>query len=176
MNDNIPIEATLLSSTHPYISKHTNLLSIVISLVLIMAGVASVWFALSFDSASSTISMLLLTVGTICLLIALYRLFWRTKEKVYTQTGSAIVEGSCYWDSCDYQSLVEILEHANFKLGKNLTVKLSGNIRLDYIVSKDRRFAAVQLFRFVPYVYEPVTQVYYYMEDDAVGFVRYLMK
>lgn len=176
MNKNTHVEATLLSSAHPYISKHTNLPSIVFSLLLIMAGVALIFFALDLDCASSTVSMLLLTAGTVCLLVALYRLFWRAKEKVYTQTGSAIVEGSSYWDSCDYQPLVDILEHSNFKQGRNLTVKLSGNIRLDYIVSKDRKFAAVQLFRFVPYVYEPVTQVYYYVEDDAVGFARYLMK
>ena len=43
-----------------------------------------------------------------------------------------------------------------------------------YLISKDRQFVAVQLFHFVPYAYEPVSQVYYYVGDDAAAIARYL--
>lgn len=63
MNKNSYVEATLLTATHPHISKHTNLSSILISCVLIVCGIASVWVSLDVEEVSSTYSMLLLTLG-----------------------------------------------------------------------------------------------------------------
>jgi len=42
------------------------------------------------------------------------------------------------------------------------------------MVSKDGKFAAVQLFRFVPYTYEPISDIYYYTDADAKAFQNYL--
>lgn len=176
MNNENHIETTLLSSSLPYISRHVNIPSIIISLVLMGIGIASILFALDVEMTSPTFSMLLLSAGTVCLIFALYRLFWKSKGKVYTPTGSSVVEGSCYWDSCELQHLTAMLEQSDFKLDKHLSAKLSGNVRLDYILSKDRKFAAVQLFQFVPYVYEPVTNVFYYTEEIASNFAKYIVK
>ena len=172
MNETPHVETTLLSSAHPYISKHISCFSVFVSVALVVVGIAAIILALDLNTAPSTLSMVLLTVGTIFLLIALYRLFWRSKELVYTPTGSSISEGSCYWDVSDLQELARLLEQSDFASTAPLTVKLSGNVRLDYILSKDRKFAAVQLFRFVPYVYEPVSQVYYYTGEVAEAFVH----
>lgn len=174
MNENESVETALLSSAHPYISKHTNLYSVIVSFICIVAGVGTVLFALDVDNSSSTMSMVLLTVGTILLLFALYRLFWRSKENVYLPTGSSLVEGSCYWDSGDLKVLMKMLEHTTFDSAKRIPAKLSGTVRLDYIISKDRQFAAVQLFHFVPYIYEPASKVYYYTGNDAANLVHYL--
>ena len=51
---------------------------------------------------------------------------------------------------------------------------MSGNARLDYMVSKDGKFAAAQLYRFIPYTYEPFSRVYYYTEADSASFARRL--
>lgn len=176
MNDNKTVGAILLSSTHPYVTKHTDLFSIFISLGMMVLGIASIGFSLTMDNISSTVSMLLLTIGSICLLVSLFRLFWRSQKHVYTQTGSPLVEGSCYWDSCDLQNLLKMLEDSDFRLNRGAVTRLSGNVRLDYILSKDHKFAAVQLFQFVPYVYEPVTQIYYYTNEVAADFARHLIK
>lgn len=176
MNKNSYVEATLLTATHPHISKHTNLSSILISCVLIVCGIASVWVSLDMEEVSSTYSMLLLTLGAFCLLYAMFRLFWRSKEKVYTLTGSSIVEGSCYWDSSELQPIMKMLDHSEFKTNNNAAAKAGGNVRLDYLLSKDYKFAAVQLFQFVPYVYEPVTKVYYYTDETAANFAKYLIR
>lgn len=176
MDENNTVGTILLSSTHPYVAKHTDLFSIIVSLGIMISGIVSIGFALDMDNVSSTVSMLLLTVGSICLLVSLYRLFWRSQKHVYTQTGSPLVEGSCYWDSCDMQNLLKMLEHSDFKLTRGIVSRLSGNVRLDYILSKDHKFAAVQLFQFVPYVYEPVTRIYYYTNEIAADFARHLVK
>lgn len=176
MNDNNTVEAILLSSTQPYIVKHINPFSIIVSIGIMFLGVVSIGLALDMNVVSSTVSMVLLTVGSICLLFSLYRLFWRSQKQVYVHTGSPIVEGSCYWDSADLQNLLKMLEQSDFRLQKGMLPKLSGNVRLDYILSKDRKFAAAQLFQFIPYVYEPVTHIYYYTGENATDFARNLIK
>ena len=71
---------------------------------------------------------------------------------------------------------MKMLEDSDFRLNRGAVTRLSGNVRLDYILSKDHKFAAVQLFQFVPYVYEPVTQIYYYTNEVAADFARHLIK
>ena len=42
-----------------------------------------------------------------------------------------------------------------------------GNMRLEAVLSRDRQFAAVQLFRFVDFKYQPVTDLKTYEGHDA---------
>ena len=52
----------------------------------------------------------------------------------------------------------------------------SGNLRLDVMLSEDRKFAAVQLFQFVPYTYNPVTSVRYFTNGEAASIAAFLTK
>ena len=174
MNQISQAEATLLSATHPNLSKHTSILSILVSSFIAILGIAAIAVSLSSDDTNSTLIMSLLTLGTIFILIALYRLFWKSMEMIYLPTGSKVSEGSCYIDSCDLPEMARLVENKNFSLSSKFSFKQSGSGRLDYLISEDRQFAAVQLFRFVPYAYEPASQIYYYTGDDAAAFVRYL--
>lgn len=174
MNNDISVDSTLLSALHPQLARHMSTNSIFLSSLVALLGITFILLSVFKENFSSTINMLLLTLGTILLLVALYRFFWKSTEIVYTPSGSKICEGSCFFDSCDFEHLANTMNYRDFSLSKKVALKQSGNIRLDYLVSKDRQFAAVQLFRFVPYAYEPATEVYYYMGNDAVLFARYL--
>lgn len=173
MIKSLSVEASLLSATHPYISKHTSVYSMLVLLGMALVGVACVALSLNFDESSSTVSMVLLTLGTILILVALYRAFWKSTEIVYIPTGSTICEGSYYFDTVDLQTLKEAMTNKNFGQLR-VSFKQSGNGRLDYMASKDGKFMAVQLSQFVPYIYEPVSEIYYYMDADAQAFRDYL--
>jgi hypothetical protein len=47
---------------------------------------------------------------------------------------------------------------------------------MDVILSEDKKFAAVQLFQFVPYTYQPITSVHYFTNEDASAVVAFLSK
>ena len=47
---------------------------------------------------------------------------------------------------------------------------------MDVILSADNKFAAVQLFQFVPYTYQPVTAVHYFTNDAAAAVATFLTK
>ena len=93
---------------------------------------------------------------------------------VYTPTGSVVSMGSYYSETDVLPLLQQLIENKNFDQATRVTFKPSGNGRLDYMVSKDGQFAAVQLFRFVPYTYEPVSEIFYYTDADAKAFQNYL--
>ncbi|MCS2957445.1 hypothetical protein NXX53_10450 [Bacteroides salyersiae] len=45
---------------------------------------------------------------------------------------------------------------------------------MDYMVSQDGNFAAVQLLKYVPYAYEPASSVLHYTGEEASAFVNAL--
>lgn len=174
MNNTISADATLFSTAHPDIVKRTSLSSVILSAILCIVGAGAFATSLKMGDSSSTISMLLMAGGTILFLLAVYRLFWRSKEWVYIPTGSVAKEGSCFFDVCDLEALNDALDKKTFTSHKDVRVKTNGNVRMDYMISRDKKFAAVQLFRFVPYTYEPASSVIYYTGNDASAFVHCL--
>ena len=172
MTNFLHAEANLHSTIHPFISRRTSISSILFSLGLALLGVVSIVLSLYFDISSSTLSMVLLTIGTILILVALYRFFWKSVELIYNPTGSIIREGSYYIDSVDLQKLQKMIEKKCLDESV-VSFKQSGNGRMDYMVSKDGKFVAIQLFQFVPYTFEPFSDVYYYADADARAFQHF---
>ena len=101
-----------------------------------------------------------------------FRLFWQSYETVYRPTGSSIRSGSLYMDSAELQHIRQMVEKNDFSNPSHILCKDSGNGRLDYLMSKDGQFVAVQFFQFVPYTYEPISEKYYYTDDVAAAIAR----
>lgn len=72
--------------------------------------------------------------------------------------------------------LKEMIEKGHLTLEDGVKSEGSGNVRMDVILSQDNKFAAVQLFQFVPYTYTPVTSVHYYTGNDAATVSAFLSK
>ena len=174
MSDTVSAETILFSATHPDIVKRTSVSSVIISVILCVIGAGAFVTSLKMGDSSSTMSMVFMAGGTILFLWAVFRLFWRSKEWVYAPTNSVAKEGTCFFDVCDLQVLTEALEKKAFEAKNDVKVKTSGNVRMDYIISQDKKFVAAQLFRFIPYTYEPASSVFYFTENDADAFVHYM--
>lgn len=174
MSKTVSAGETLFSAAHPDIVKRTGVLSVLVSAVIGLIGVGAFVASLEMGDSSSTLSMLFMTGGTLLFLLAVFRLFWRSKEWVYLPTGSVAKEGACFFDVCDLQVLREALETKAFADKTDVKAKPNGNVRMDYVVTKDKKFIAAQLFRFVPYTYEPASPVFYYTGKDAGTFIHCL--
>ena len=73
-------------------------------------------------------------------------------------------------------TLKEMIEKGHLAVEDGVKREGSGNVRMDIILSQDNKFAAVQLFQFVPYTYTPVTSVHYYTGNDAATVSAFLSK
>lgn len=176
MNQKNIADSCLLSASSSCISKHISIFQIIIASLIALAGVVAIVVSLDIDDSSSILNMALLTVGTICILIALYRFFWKCKENIYIPTGSVVIGDSYYFDICEMNRLIDILEKGNFENRVGIMMKMSGNLRLDCMKSKDCSFVAVQLFHFVPYTYEPSSRVYSFTGKQALELITCLTR
>lgn len=174
MNTVISADETMFSTVHPDIEKRTSVSSVLISVIFCVIGAGAFVTSLKTGNSSSIMSMAFMTGGTILFLLAVFRLFWKSKEWVYVPTGSVAREHTCFFDECDLQALTAALENKNFEGKSKVKAKPCGNVRMDYMLSQDKHFVAVQLFRFIPYTYEPASSVFYYTGTEANAFVRCL--
>lgn len=170
------IDATIFASTHPDIVKRTSISGLIFSAVMLLLGILVFVSTFEVTDRSSTLSMLLMVLGTAFFLLGIFRLFWKSKEVVYLPTGSVTKERSIFFDLKHMGKLKEMIEKGHLALEDGIKSEGSGNVRMDVILSQDNKFAAVQLFQFVPYTYTPVTSVHYYTGNDAATVSAFLSK
>lgn len=167
------IDATIFASSHPDIAKRTSVSGLVSSCILLVIGVLAFVSTFELEDKSSTVSMALMVLGTGLSLVGIFRMFWKSKEVVYLPTGSKAKERTMFFDLKYLDKLTDQVNSGAFS-SKEIKSETSGNIRMDVILSDDNKFAAIQLFQFVPYTYQAVTSVRYFTNDDASAVANFL--
>ena len=170
------IDATIFASTHPDIAKRISVSGVLISSVMLLIGILAFASTFELDDKSSTTSMALMVLGTGLFLMGIFRLFWKSKEVVYLPTKSVAKEHSVFFDLKHMDALKNLVNSGSFSADSKIKSEASGNIRMDVILSADKKFAAVQLFQFVPYTYQPITSVQYFTNEKASAIVAFLSK
>ena len=117
-----------------------------------------------------------MVLGTGLFLMGIFRLFWKSKEVVYLPTKSVAKEHSVFFDLKHMDALKNLVNSGSFSADSKIKSEASGNIRMDVILSADKKFAAVQLFQFIPYTYQPITSVQYFTNEKASAIVAFLSK
>lgn len=168
------IDATIFASSYPHIAKRTSISALIISCVMLVAGVIAFIATFEMEDRSSTLSMGLMVLGTALFLVGVFRLFWKSREIVYLPTGSIAKEHSIFFDLKYIDDLTKMVKTGGFPGTSGIKGSSSGNLRLDVMLSEDKKFAAVQLFQFVPYTYNPITPVRYYTNGEATAIAAFL--
>ena len=166
------VEETIFSASHPHLYKKTNVRQVFLAFIVALCGFVLISLSVLLEDSNDTISMVSLTLGIIMALVAIYHFFAKRHEMIYRPTSSVVRSGSLYMDSAELQHLQQMIKKNDFTSSSRLVFKEGGNGRLDYLVSKDNRFVALQLFQFVPYTYESISDKLYYTDDDALTVAR----
>lgn len=162
---------SLFTNSHENVSKLLDKRSIAVSILFILLGAAAFYFSIIEESESSSISMLVMTLGAAFLLVGVFRLFWKSYSWFYLPTNSRIVVKSEFYETSDFRNLKLKLDNGDFSGEKNVKSGNTGGIRMDFMYSNDRKYAAVQLYQFSSYIYQPVTKIYYYKDNVAGSFI-----
>ena len=163
------IDATIFASSHPDIAKRTSISGVLFSSFMLLVGILAFASTFELEDKSSTVSMALMVFGTGLFLLGIFRLFWKSKEVVYVPTGSIAKERSIFFDLKHMDKLTDLVNSGSFSADSKIKSE-------DVILSADNKFAAVQLFQFVPYTYQPVTAVHYFTNDAAAAVAAFLTK
>jgi hypothetical protein len=103
--------------------------------------------------------------------------FLKTTQIVVKATGSPVKKESVYFSKNSFINLVKYLSEKEFTQAKPIEImNINGNCYMDVITSADGLFAAVQLFEYVPFTYQPVNNLYIFEGVVAEKFLSYLGK
>ncbi|MBQ8672456.1 MAG: hypothetical protein IJ511_00135 [Bacteroides sp.] len=170
------IDSAWLTAMHPDIVRRFSMSSFLLSLMMLLAGAFMFLSLFEVHDKSSSISMAVMILGTALVLLAVYRMFWKSYETVYRPTGSVTKECNLYFDLKHLPRLTDMLTAEDLDVDTTMRSDASGNVRLNVLISQDNRFAAVQLFQFVPYTYVAVTPVKYYTGNEAAALSAFLLR
>ena len=168
------IQSSIFTSLHADVAKRINISGVILSVLFCLVGFALFALTLALEDRSSATSLGLMVLGTGLILLAVFRLSWLSTRKVYLPTGSLVKEQALFFDLKYLDDLKQLIDSGHFSSDLHLKSEASGNIRFDVMLSDDHEFAAVQLFQFVPYHYESVTPVRYYVGAEASQLALFL--
>ncbi len=171
-NNSININTT----NHSQIKKSINIKSIAIASVLLAVGAVCFFLFSKHPDSKSTLSMVYISLGATLIVCSLILFFTKFQQKVYVETGSVIKNKSYPFNRAQLGEMKDSLAGSKFNQAEPLKVMDNGNCRMDILRSADNKFVAVQLFEYIPFVYEAATPVYYFSEKQADDFVSYLEK
>lgn len=169
-------EKNAIYASSPYISSRLNVAGVMSSLALSTLAAVVLVIAFGMKGEASAFQIGLFALGFIVLGYSFYRLSNKSKETIYVPTKSLTKQSSLFFDLKYIDELKSCVNTGNFQPGMDLPNEVTGNIRMDVIISQDKKFAAVQLFQFVPYEYKALTQVHYFMNGEVKPIADFIAK
>lgn len=169
------LNASSLMAMTSTVKEVINTKSVLLSIVTAFVGVGIIILSSFLEDKSSSVYMAGNTLAIVLIILGLYRLFFKRKQLVYFPTKSTLISGSAYFDTKHLEELKAAIETNQETNLSDYEFTNSGNSRLDYMVSKDGQFVAVQLYQYVPYTFEPVCEVASFEASQAANFGTYLL-
>ena len=166
---------TQLLSHHTGIKPATNSKSILITTSCLILGLALLSSASFIEDHTSGLYLAAICFPFLLLLVALFFLIFRRKQLVYASTGSPIISGHLYFDKSQMDVVISMLNADSPENIEWTGFKAHGNARLVYMVSRDAKFAAIQLDEYIPHNYEPVTDIFYYSDHHVHPIAQLLL-
>lgn len=166
-------QALLASNSN--VKETINQKSVLISLFIGLVAAGLIGTASMIEDTSSSLYLGIMTLAVILLGTALYRLLFKRKQLVYEPTGSRIVCGSFFFDKEQISSLQDKLIAGDVQEMEEITFKNSGNARLDFMVSADGNFTAIQIYEYIPYKFEMVSDIISYSDRKSHPVATFLL-
>ncbi len=151
------------------VTKKQDMQSVAKNILLIAIGAVLLFVSGFVGDQGSALYMLSVSAGVVVLVIGLLRFFMGKKQYILKQTGSKLSSYSIYFDKEESGKIKSLFETGRFDEIARLHHKDNGGVRVDMLVSNDKKFVAAQLFEYVPYRYEAVSPVICLYEEDAAG-------
>ena len=145
------------SSSNQDIRQRFNVKKTIIGVIVLLIGLFHLPEAILLIMDGISLDSILYLIGNILLcLLGIYQLKFRSREMRYLEP------------------LKEMIESGNFYNNINIEKGTGGNLRLDVLMSADKKFAAVRLLQFIPYSYIPVMDMQYLRNDKIAALENFL--
>jgi len=161
------------SSSNQDIRQRFNVKKTIIGVIVLLIGLFHLPEAILLIMDGISLDSILYLIGNILLcLLGIYQLKFRSREMRYLPTKSVVKEKNYSFNLKYLEPLKEMIESGNFS--NNIEKGTGGNLRLDVLMSADKKFAAVRLLQFIPYSYIPVMDMQYLRNDKIAALENFL--
>ena len=163
------------SSSNQDIRQRFNVKKTIIGVIVLLIGLCHLPEAILLIMDGISLDSILYLIGNILLcLLGIYQLKFRSREMRYLLTKSVVKEKNYSFNLKYLEPLKEMIESGNFSNNINIEKGTGGNLRLDVLMSADKKFAAVRLLQFIPYSYIPVMDMQYLRNDKIAALENFL--
>ncbi|MDD4142223.1 MAG: hypothetical protein PHR20_05470 [Bacteroidales bacterium] len=150
-----------------YTCDKRNMKQYLIYSTLLAAGVLFLISTKMFDK-QSPFYMLLAVTGITIIITAIILLIKRNKNTVLKSTGHKLKRYYKYIDDSEYNETYKAFENIHSKGLKSIKFKHSSGLRIMAMISDDNSFIALQLEKYIPYTFEPVSKIIICDNNDAI--------
>lgn len=167
------IEKHLFESVHQDVVKRTNIKSTFLFVLILIAGVFLFILDTQIGRVSSEIKLTLMLLSVALIILGLYLLVSKSSLMVFEPTGSKVLKKSVSFHINQLVKLEKMMKSGTF-IAENIPTDDKGSVRLDYLISEDNKFVAMQVFQFSNYKYIADTPIFYFREDQAMQAAAFL--
>ncbi|MDR2475141.1 MAG: hypothetical protein LBD45_04710 [Bacteroidales bacterium] len=162
------------TTQHNQILDEVNTQGIIVSIVMVIAGIVIFFIPSLLETEKSSVTMLLFTIAFCLVLAGILFFYAKRKYKIYDATGARLVSKTYSFDRNDVETVKEILEKGSVEGRKTVAFLPNSDHCLEVIASVDDQFAAAQLKSYVHFVFLPMTPTCYFEDSAAESFIKYL--
>ena len=131
-----------------------------VALLLVLIGIACAVVIVMLPAQTAEFAPVSLgLVSATCLIIGIAQLAFGGKAYIYTPTNSKVYGRVFFCTSGKGQETISAIKSKNWAQLEKLIANNESGVKLEFVTSKDRQFARCQVLTFIPYNFEPLSDI-----------------
>ena len=131
-----------------------------IALLLVLIGIACAVVIVMLPAQTAEFAPVSLgLVSATCILVGIVQLAFGGKAYIYTPTNSKVYGRVFFCTSGKGQETISAIKSKNWAQLEKLIAHNESGVKLEFVTSKDRQFARCQVLTFIPYNFEPLSDI-----------------
>lgn len=176
MTAEITTPDSIIAAINNLVAPKLNSKAIALGSVTAVVGIAIFTASRIMSVDYPIIYMLLATVGILAIIAGLIRIFAAKRQYKIISNGQPIELVSYYYDAGEFNKVKSHFDKSDFKGLAAIRHGDNGGVRLDCCTSRDNSFVAMQIYRYVPYAFEPASEVNILEGTEAQDICQLLKK
>ena len=152
--------------------RRKNPVSLFLSSAVLAVGLVLLIVAGQMGDRTTSVYIASLVFGVSGVLAGGLLLLFGGRQFIYTPTKSKVTLHSYFFEPNQFHTVCQAVKSGDCTTLKSLKRSDNSGIRLDVLSSADHRFAAAQVYHYVPYTYTPASQLYCSYDDRAQELIR----
>ena len=131
-----------------------------VALLLVLIGIACAVVIVMLPAQTAEFAPVSLgLVSATCILVGIVQLAFGGKAYIYTPTNSKLHGRVFFCTSGKGQETISAIKSKNWGQLEKLIAHNESGVKLEFVTSKDRQFSRCQVLTFIPYNFEPLSDI-----------------